>query len=313
LSTLTASCIEFFAISKLQINVKEAHMKQHAVALVKWDVFRPRKGWGGVAVYDYGSNQKNLISRVGESGTLWLIASRKIGKNPTSYHLGYKLVNCHQVAKEESDFSGRWNYVVRAKDRKQSRHFGFNIATSILKKLKFETGVAMSEVSNLGLRLLSIPQLTAESVDLLERYQSQLENGRSVFISYSHSDSAVAERLEVELMERDISSNRDITYLEPGEKFERALEQKAKECDCFIVLISQSSGRSQWVKKEVGWALNEIENDGFVKKIIPVLVSPEGWQLFPELHHLHVDKKLLLQDSPTNFDRLVAAIVNSRA
>ena len=38
-------------------------MKTHAVAFVIWEIFRPEKGTGGVAVYDFGSNKKNCTKK----------------------------------------------------------------------------------------------------------------------------------------------------------------------------------------------------------------------------------------------------------
>src|SRR5512139_2070335 len=112
-------------------------MTQHAAAMVQWNMFRPSQGTGGAAAYDYGSDQPQLIPRVAEGGTLWLITSRRKGKNPRQYHLAYKLVDCSQVDPHQSLFSGRWKYVVRARDWDHSRHFKFNDATSTLRRLCF--------------------------------------------------------------------------------------------------------------------------------------------------------------------------------
>jgi hypothetical protein len=62
-------------------------MSRHAAATVKWEIFRPSKGTGGAAVYDYGCDQKQLLERVADGGTLWLITSTRKAKEPRRYHL----------------------------------------------------------------------------------------------------------------------------------------------------------------------------------------------------------------------------------
>lgn len=283
------------------------------MAKVKWDIFRPSGGTGGAAVYDYGSNKKILLERVSNGGTLWLVTSRRRGKEPTRYHLAYKLVNCTRVLPEESIFSGkRWKYVVRAQDWRQSRHFGYNDATGTLRRLQFASGKPMSEVSNMGLRLLSIPELTTEDVALLQRLQNKIENGRSVFISYSHDDKTFAEKIEYELRKRDISVSRDKAFLLPGQDWKEALRKEAMGTDSFVVLISPNAAKSGWVRKEVDWAVEEFDAHGLVKSIIPVVLPQGGWNQFRQLHRFqrwdYPESKRQLEE----FDNLAKGIVLTR-
>ena len=259
-------------------------MATHAAAMVKWEIFRPSKGTGGAAVYDYGSDQKQLHQRVATGGTLWLITSTRKAKQPRRYHLAYKLVNCTVVRPEESIFSGDWKYVVRAKDWGQSRHFGYNDATDTVRRLQFTSGKAMSEVSNIGLRLLSIPELRTEDVALFQRLQHKIESSRAVFISYSRANATFAAKIESELGKRDVSVSRDVAFLKPGQDWVEAIKQEVEGTDCFLVLISPSAAQSKWVRREVDWALSEYKANGLVKSIIPAVLPKTGWEAFPELH-----------------------------
>jgi hypothetical protein len=259
-------------------------MKTQAVAFVKWEIFRPGKGTGGVAVYDFGSNKKELNKKVSDGGTLWLITSTRKKKESRKYHLAYKLVNCKSILPGESLFSGRWKYVVRAQDWNESRHFGYNDATDVIGRLEFNSGKAMAEVSNYGLRLLSIPELNNEDITLLERFQNKIENGRTVFLSYSRKDSKLAEVIESELEKRELSVSRDVTFLKPGQEWAEALRKEVSGTECFIVLISPYSAKSENVRNEINWALNEYEKKGLVKSIIPAVSPSGGWEEFPELH-----------------------------
>ena len=73
----------------------------------------------------------------------------------------------------------------------------------------------MAETTNIGLRLLSISEVTSSDVELLERLQHRIEHGRNVFLSYSHQDAAAAAAIETELGKRDVSVSRDISFLRP--------------------------------------------------------------------------------------------------
>jgi hypothetical protein len=288
-------------------------MKSHAVAYVKWEIFRPEKGTGGVAVYDFGSNKKELHKKVSNGGTLWLITSTRKKKELRKYHLAYKLVNCKSILPEESIFSGRWKYVVRAQDWKESRHFGFNDATNVVSRLQFTSGKSMNEVSNQGLRLLSIPELNSEDITLLERFQNKIEYGRAVFLSYSREDSKLAEAIETELGKRELSVSRDVTFLKPGQEWAEALRKEVSGTDCFIVLISPDSAKSKYVRDEVNWALNEYEKQGLVKSIIPAVSPGGGWNKFPELHRFEKWDYPETSQIEKLFDRLADGVLKRSA
>lgn len=287
-------------------------MAAHAAAMVKWDIFRPGKGTGGAAVYDYGSNQKRLHERVGKGGTLWLITSTRKGEEPRRYHLAYKLVNCAIVRPEDSIFSGNWKYVVRALDWNRSLHFGYNDATDILRRLNFTSGKPMSEVTNIGLRLLSIPELKADDIALLQRLEHKIVSSRAAFVSYSRADATLAEKIEYELGKRDVSVSRDVAFLRPGQEWAEALQQEVAGTDCFIVLISPNAVESTWVRREVNWALSEYEAEGLVKSIIPVLLPKGGWENFRELHRFERWVWPASNRQQQAFDRLAEGVVLAR-
>ena len=282
-------------------------MNKHAMAFVRWEIFRPGGGKPGERVYDYGSDQIRLVNLVGEGGTLWLVTSKGMPGNKT-YHLAYKLADCHQIPKEKSHFSRNWKYVVRAQDWGNSLHFKYNNATDILRRLCFTSGPPMSEVSNMGNRIVHIPELTLDDVSLLQRFQHKIQYGRSVFMSYSHADNSLASSLEEELEKRDIRVSRDVTFLKPGEEWKAALEREAKSTDCFLVLVSANSAKSKWVREEVDWAMDEYRKQGLVKKIIPVVINEESWQAFPESIRKFQKWEFPVPENLGAFDRLSKAI-----
>jgi TIR domain len=281
---------------------------RHAAAMVAWKTFRPG-GTGGVAVYDYGSNQRRLLERVDNGGTLWLVTSTRRARQARRYHLAYKLADCAAIEPFHSLVSGRYRYVVRARDWRASRHFGFNDATSTLQRLRFMSGKPMADVGNPGLRLLSIPELTSGDVALLERLQHRIEHGRNVFMSYSHEDAAIASAIETELGDRDVSVSRDMTMLQPGQRWEDALREEVAGTDCFVVLVSPNSAAgTSYVHREVEWALAEHAVGGLVTTILPIVLAGGGWDKFPELHRFQRWDYPTRTTHPEGFDRLAEGI-----
>jgi hypothetical protein len=190
-----------------------------------------------------------------------------------------------------------------------SRHFGFNDAASTLRRLRFTSGKPMAEVGNPGLRLLSIPELASGDVALLERLQHQIEQGRNVFISYSHRDASIASAIEAELGTRDVSVSRDVTMLAPGQSWEDALREEVAGTDCFVVLVSPNSADPRsWVHREVNWALAEYTSGGLVTTILPILLPDGGWERFPELHGFQRWDYPARTMRPEAFDHLAAGI-----
>ena len=261
-------------------------MATHAMAMVKWEVFRSgeREGDRYKSSYYYACKQKRLVDLVGQGGTLWLVTSRRKAGQPRRYHLAYKLVDCmtEEPWTEKAEEFGR--YMVVSHDRRRSVHFSYNDATAILRRLIFTSGKPMAEVDNIGLRLLTIPQLTAEDVILLNAFEQKLFSERCVFLSYSHRDLRIAERLEAEMERRGIHVRRDSSSLERGEEWRPALAREVRAADYFLVLVSPQSAISEWVRREVGWALAERGEGGLVERIIPVVLPGGGWESFSELH-----------------------------
>jgi hypothetical protein len=173
--------------------------------------------------------------------------------------------------------------MVSAGDLDRSVHFPYNDATDTLRRLRFTTGQPLTERSNIGLRLLSIPQLTPDDIVLLEAFEHKILSERAVFLSYAHRNRRVAARLEDELETRDVHVFRDVTSLRAGEDWPAALERAARGADCVVVLVSPAAADSDWVRREVGWATAELKVGGLVERIIPVVMPGGGWDDFPEL------------------------------
>ncbi len=260
-------------------------MTVHAMAMVKWNVFRPGAGSElFTRSYFYASRQKRLVNLVGEGGTLWLVTSRRRATAARRYHLAYKLVDCVAAAPSEEKAEQFGDYMVRARDWDRSIHFPYNDVTDTLLRLRFTSGQPLTDPGKIGLRLLSIPQLTPADIDLLERFQHKVFSERTVFLSYAHRNRRVATRLERELAARNIHLWRDETSLRAGEAWQAALARAARSSDCVLVLVSPAAAKSEWVRREVEWATGEWAAGGLVERIVPLVLPGGGWDDLPQLH-----------------------------
>ena len=94
----------------------------------------------------------------------------------------------------------------------------------------------MSTVNSIGLRLLSLPALSQEDIDVLERFENKILNDRTVFLSYSRKDVRIAELIETGLERHNVHVSRDSNLLRIGMGFEAALAHEVRSCDAFMVL-----------------------------------------------------------------------------
>lgn len=283
-------------------------MTTHAMAMVKWNVFRG--GGGGeryTRSYYYASKQKRLVNLVGDGGTLWLVTSRRRRGEERRYHLAYKLVDCVAAPPWEEKVEQFGSYMVSAQDWGSSVHFPYNDATDTLLRLRFTSGQPLTDRSKIGLRLLSIPQLTPDDVALMEAFQQKVLSERTVFLSYSHRNQRLATRLEAELEARNVHVYRDATSLQPGEDWESALRRAVRSADCVMVLVSPAAAASDWVRREVNWAKAELEAGGLVECIVPLLLPSGGWDDFPGLHPFQLEDYPRRPDAAF-FDRLAAKL-----
>jgi TIR domain-containing protein len=113
------------------------------------------------------------------------------------------------------------------------------------------------------------------------------------------------ESIEKKLERHDIHVGRDSNLLRIGMPFEEALELEAKSCDAFMVLVTENSAQSQWVRREVNWAVGA-KARGMVQQIFPLLYKSR-LDVFPELKPFHA---LFLDENTSDsvFERLARDI-----
>jgi hypothetical protein len=92
-----------------------------------------------------------------------------------------------------------------------------------------------------------------------------------------------------------LSVFQDILDLEPGERWARELYREIDNCDVFLLFWSRAAAASEWVAKEIAYALDRKAGaDDKPPAIQPVPIEGPPRPAPPEvLRHLHFNDALL--------------------
>jgi hypothetical protein len=96
-----------------------------------------------------------------------------------------------------------------------------------------------------------------------------------VFISYSHNNTDIMQRLKKYLKKKNINVWTD-EGLEPGTpSWKKAIEKELKDAICLIVLLSPEAKESEWVRRELSYA------ETYRIPIVPIWVSGDTQESIP--------------------------------
>jgi hypothetical protein len=90
---------------------------------------------------------------------------------------------------------------------------------------------------------------------------------RKVFLSYAYEDAEAASRVRQALEKVDVSGFLDSADISAGNAIAKDMRKALADASAFIVLLSPSALRSQWVQFELGAAVS------LGKPLVPVLVE----------------------------------------
>ena len=115
------------------------------------------------------------------------------------------------------------------------------------------------------------------------------------FISYASADRPeVLKRVQM-LRRLSIELFQDLLTLEPGERWARELYKNIDESDVFFLFWSTAAKQSEWVMKEVRYAIQCKGGDEFADpEIVPVIIEgPPPVPPPPELQDLHFNDQIM--------------------
>ncbi len=91
-----------------------------------------------------------------------------------------------------------------------------------------------------------------------------------VFVSYAHTDEAIARRVADILQEAGLDVWDGTREIMPGDNWAALVSQALQESQAMVVLLTPNAMRSNWVRSEIEYALGEVR---FRKRLIPVVVG----------------------------------------
>ena len=92
-----------------------------------------------------------------------------------------------------------------------------------------------------------------------------------VFLSYSETDRDFARRLASQLSKRGHEVYDPSDQLFPGDNWPLKIGEALQESKAMVVLLSPDSMKSEWVRREIQYALGNPRYEG---RVFPVLVRP---------------------------------------
>jgi hypothetical protein len=128
---------------------------------------------------------------------------------------------------------------------------------------------------------------------------------RHVFISAASSDSDMARRLSDLLQRAGLKTWVSTDAVLPGDNWPSEIGSALERSDALVVLISPAAMQSNWVRREITYALGE---ERFENRLIPVLVKPTPRSEIPWA----LDSLKWLKGDPKKVaDSLVKALIDS--
>jgi len=94
---------------------------------------------------------------------------------------------------------------------------------------------------------------------------------KEVFISHSSRDATTTASLTETLRNHGVPAWHSPTTLIGAQEWQDEIGRALRRCDWFLVLLSENSINSIWVKRELGYALRHSQYEG---KILPVTLEP---------------------------------------
>ncbi|WP_119068730.1 toll/interleukin-1 receptor domain-containing protein [Aggregatilinea lenta] len=135
----------------------------------------------------------------------------------------------------------------------------------------------------------------------------------SVFISYRRSESsALALLIIARMKEIGLAPFLDMQDLEPGEEWHARLQQEIAARDYCLALISCDTLKSEYVRREIQWALNA------EKTLIPVWhggmdgdVAQDMQVQYPELAAFFAKQAIIVEpETPAGYESAIVQLLN---
>jgi len=167
------------------------------------------------------------------------------------------------------------------------------ICTVIISQEMIPLGHMKFKVRFIRDKELSLPGSDSKNINHLKKYYN-------VFISYASEDrTEVLKRVQM-LQASRMNYFQDILSLDPGERWEKALYRNINLSDAFFLFWSSAAKRSEWVRKEIEYAMEVKQGKEENRpEIIPIIIEgPPVPEPPEELKSIHFNDRLLYFMNP---------------
>ncbi|RLD05013.1 MAG: hypothetical protein DRI32_04725 [Chloroflexi bacterium] len=197
------------------------------------------------------------------------------------------------------------------------------IGTDTLQKSKgkipveFLRGSGLSDI-DIEYAKLANPELTAQEVSEITHKIFELKDTRPIqisplFISYSHANMSFVEKLEAKLIEKGIRFWRDVHNATAG-RLETQIDRAIRHNPTVLLILSESSTKSDWVEHEVRLA-RKLEKEIGRDVLCPIALD-DSWKTskWPERIMEQVTEYNILDfskwDDDTKFDEMFTKLID---
>jgi hypothetical protein len=141
---------------------------------------------------------------------------------------------------------------------------------------------------------IGISVLSVQKTDIGQSNFPPMKNYRYAFISYASKDRAEVLRRVQMLDIMKIRYFQDLLSLNPGDQWGKELFRQIDNADVFFLFWSSAARDSEWVLKEVEYAINKKKgNDNNPPEIYPVILESTFVEPPDNLKHLHFNDKIV--------------------
>ncbi|MCF6338091.1 MAG: winged helix-turn-helix domain-containing protein [Gammaproteobacteria bacterium] len=187
------------------------------------------------------------------------VLNKEVNLSPRLFHmLNYLLLHHGRVVSKNELMDHVWFGSVVASNTVDS-------CISKLRKFLNDDGQSIRTVHGHG--FIFDGEVTIKESNI--RQEIDLKNKRPfVFVSYSHTDSSVADKIVENLQQLDIKSFLDRKDIAWGESIGKTVRKAIETCTHQIIILSPASIKSEWVHFEAGFAM------GIGRIPLPFLTHP---------------------------------------
>ncbi|MCR4897957.1 MAG: toll/interleukin-1 receptor domain-containing protein [Acholeplasmatales bacterium] len=101
----------------------------------------------------------------------------------------------------------------------------------------------------------------------IRKHLNIIKNNQTVFISYSRKDAILVDRIKEYMNKLGINFKDSINVASLGENWMQSITNEIVSSEYFLVFITENSISSEWIKKEIDYAMSNN------KKILPVVLD----------------------------------------